>query len=78
MGMGVFVMLYVICLIGYWGIIFIIIVVVLGNYIGKFLIYCLWEDMVYENFFKLIYVDLGEVFWLYYGCVMVYIINFFE
>lgn len=63
MGIGVLVMLYVICLIGYWGVIFIIIIVVFGNYMGKFLIYCFWEDIVYENFLKVIYVDLGEVFW---------------
>lgn len=71
-------MFYVVCLIGYWGVIFIIIIVFFGNYIGKFFIYCFREDIVYEDFFKFIYVDLGEVFWLRYGCVMVYIINFFE
>ena len=47
MGTGVLAMPYVIRLTGYWGVILIIIIALLGNYTGKLLIYCLREDTAY-------------------------------
>ena len=78
MGTGVLAMPYVIRLTGYWGVILVIIIALLGNYTGKLLIYCLREDTAYEDLSKSTYADLGEAFWPRYGRVMVHITNFFE
>lgn len=78
MGTGILAMPYVIRLTGYWGVVMIILIGILGNYTGKILIKCLHENTPEGCFEKRTYADLGEAFWPRYGKQMVHIVNFVE
>ncbi len=80
LGTGILAMPFVVRLSGYWGILTIITIGILGNYTGKKLVSLLYEYAEDGTRVRVrdTYVDIGEAFWPGYGKYLVHIANFFE
>lgn len=80
LGTGILAMPFVVRLSGYWGILTIIVIGILGNYTGKKLISLLYEYAEDGTRVRVrdTYVDIGEAFWPGYGKYLVHVANFFE
>eukprot|EP00794_Sanderia_malayensis_P016187 gene16187-17814_t len=80
LGTGILAMPFVVRLSGYWGILTIITIGILGNYTGKKLISLLYEYAEDGTRVRVrdTYVDIGEAFWPGYGKYLVHVANFFE